>query len=53
MTVLTDFGNGTMDEAVMRLADDREALLKGFAGAIKAVVGAPILRRDDILTVHA
>ena len=53
MTVLIDLGNGTMEEDVMRLADDREALLKGFPGAKNDVVGAPILRRDDILTVHA
>ena len=42
-----------MEEDVMRLADDREALLKGFPGAKNDVVGVPILRRDDILTVHA
>ena len=53
MTALMDLGNGTMEEDVMRLADDREALLKGFPGAKNDVVGVPILRRDDILTVHA
>ena len=53
MTDLMDFGNETMEEAVMKLADDREALLKGFPGAKNDVVGVPILRRDDILTVHA